>query len=127
MAKPINDTLSELLPRLREIANYPTFGGNERSTASDLERRINRLLNPESREALAADAEKFVARFYHFIEGNRQQAQSHEAAKEQASADHAARYAAHRAKQLAVVERERKRVEEMIERNARAAVAEVIG
>ena len=127
MAKPTDD-LRDCLAGLERILSYAgLYGGNEIATARDLNARITRLLAPEPAEPLIADARAFVARFEPFIEARKQQASRQEVVQQNAEAARAKAHAAHRAKQAAVAEAERKRVKEMIERDAKAAVAEVMG
>ena len=122
-AKTTDATLRELLDGLTQILSYAgLYGGNEIAKARDLQRRIKQLLSPEPTEPLAAEAAAFVANFLPAIAARKQQARIHEAAQEKASADHKARYAAHRAKQAVPLEAERKRIEEMVKRNVQAAV-----
>ena len=130
MAKPTNEKeLRNCLSGVERILSYAgLYGGNEITKARDLKARLTRLLSPEPAEPLVAEASEFISTFLPYIEANKRRSEGAEAAKEQASAESKARYAAHRAKQEAVITAERKRVEEMVARNnTKAAVAEVIG
>jgi hypothetical protein len=74
--------LTESLKAVRRVLGHAgIFGGREVTTAYDFERRIMRLLEPESAAALCAEADAFTAINLPFIDKGRQQAAEREAAQ----------------------------------------------
>jgi hypothetical protein len=54
--------LTESLPAIRRVLGHAgIFGGREVTTATEFERRITRLLEPENAAALANEADAFTA------------------------------------------------------------------
>ena len=113
------DQLRECLAGLETILSRAgIFGGNEVAKAGELRTRIKRLLSPEPAEPLVAEAATFVKTYLPYIEARKQQARAQEAGQEYAEAQRKKAHDAHKAKQLAAIEQERQRVEQMIARNA---------
>ena len=117
MAKPTNDTLRALLPDLEAIIAYPLYGGNEVAAAQELRARINRLLSPESADALHKEASEFLRTFLPLIEQNRKRALVQEQAQAAAGTRrHDRRLLAHRPVAAQRVRRQHRRRHSRVDR-----------